>query len=141
MALYAEIWSGCVKIFPAGLVTVPCLLLGPLCHATLNTGIPFMGPLPVTLTLSLGWHHLFDDSVIFMRWQTAGCCGQGSVDVCEEGLLRTVAITVPVAQRTACCTSLSVPLSNTRQQKLLQKLSQNSTQGELPCWDNDATNQ
>eukprot|EP00955_Chlamydomonas_euryale_P096672 365026-Chlamydomonas_euryale.AAC.11 len=35
----------------APFVTVPCRLLDPFCHATLNTDIPFMGLLPVTLTL------------------------------------------------------------------------------------------
>eukprot|EP00955_Chlamydomonas_euryale_P058236 357002-Chlamydomonas_euryale.AAC.8 len=34
-------------------VTVPSPLLDPLCHATLNTGIPFLSPLPVNLTLTL----------------------------------------------------------------------------------------
>eukprot|EP00955_Chlamydomonas_euryale_P086928 364257-Chlamydomonas_euryale.AAC.4 len=31
---------------------VPCPLLDPYCHAALNTGIPFMGPLPATLILT-----------------------------------------------------------------------------------------
>eukprot|EP00955_Chlamydomonas_euryale_P007579 80333-Chlamydomonas_euryale.AAC.1 len=33
-------------------VTAPSPLLDPLCLAALNTGIPFLGPLPVTLTLA-----------------------------------------------------------------------------------------
>eukprot|EP00955_Chlamydomonas_euryale_P094338 364848-Chlamydomonas_euryale.AAC.15 len=35
----------------APFVTVPCALLDPLCHASLDTGVPCVGPLPVTLTL------------------------------------------------------------------------------------------
>eukprot|EP00955_Chlamydomonas_euryale_P091308 364613-Chlamydomonas_euryale.AAC.4 len=34
-------------------VTAPCPLLDPLCHVTLNTGIPFVGLLSATLTLTL----------------------------------------------------------------------------------------
>eukprot|EP00955_Chlamydomonas_euryale_P041584 352035-Chlamydomonas_euryale.AAC.1 len=37
-------------------VIVPSALLNPLCLAALNTGIPFMRPLPVTLTLTLTSH-------------------------------------------------------------------------------------
>eukprot|EP00955_Chlamydomonas_euryale_P083159 363805-Chlamydomonas_euryale.AAC.1 len=37
---------------PSHDIPLPCLLLNPLCHATLNTGIPFVGPLPINLTLA-----------------------------------------------------------------------------------------
>jgi len=39
------------------LVTAPSPLLDLLCLAALNTGIPFLGALPVTLTLTLAWSH------------------------------------------------------------------------------------
>eukprot|EP00955_Chlamydomonas_euryale_P033842 349640-Chlamydomonas_euryale.AAC.3 len=52
--LQGGVGTGWLRTVRSGMpfVTVPCPLLDPLCHATLNTGIPFVGPLPVTLTLT-----------------------------------------------------------------------------------------
>eukprot|EP00955_Chlamydomonas_euryale_P052429 355151-Chlamydomonas_euryale.AAC.3 len=44
-----EVWGRSMLDY----VPAPYPLLDPLCPATLNTGIPFVGPLPATLTLTL----------------------------------------------------------------------------------------
>jgi len=47
-------WYGWLRTVRNGMpfVTVSCPLLYPLCHATLNTGIPFVGLLRETVTLT-----------------------------------------------------------------------------------------
>eukprot|EP00955_Chlamydomonas_euryale_P073663 361808-Chlamydomonas_euryale.AAC.15 len=58
---------GRLKIAQSGMpfVTAPSPLRDPLCFAALNTGIPFVGPLPVTLA-----HHQSQKEIIGSNHQS-----------------------------------------------------------------------